>query len=129
MKPQGKTQRRHVGVWSWNSQVMWSKIEQGQPNECWSWTGARGPQSNLFGVKKGTKPQMTQLPRILYRDITGEDCEGMEVTHTCNNRYCCNPNHFMPVKLNTSRGRPPKDIEQRRKLQQGTLTPITWTKQ
>jgi hypothetical protein len=121
-----KNKRKQIGAWSWNSEILWSKIEQKEADDCWTWLGATGPHANLFGTKKNGRPQMSQLPRILYRDVTGLDCEGMEITHTCNNRYCANFSHLMALPLKS--GRPPKAIEEKRKLQQGTLTVIDWIK-
>lgn len=86
--------KKTVGAWTWNSEILWSKIVKLDNESCWAWLGAVGPQTNLFGARKNNKPQMTQTQRILYRDITGLDCEEYQIRHTCNNNYCLNPRHF-----------------------------------
>lgn len=84
-----------VGEWSWNSEVLWRKIKKPDGEQgCWTWVGATGPQTNLFGARKNGKAQMTQARRILYREVTGEDCGHLQITHTCGNAYCMNHNHF-----------------------------------
>jgi len=83
-----------VGEWTWNTEVLWSKIVKTDDDSCWAWLGAVGPQTNLFGARKNGKPQMTQTQRILYRDVTGEDCDDLQIRHSCGNAYCLNPSHF-----------------------------------
>lgn len=86
--------KKTIGDWTWNSQVLWSKIVDTDPDSCWAWLGAVGPQTNLFGVRKNGKAQMTQARRILYRDVYNEDCDDLQIRHTCGNKYCMNPHHF-----------------------------------
>lgn len=83
-----------VGEWTWNSDVLWSKVVKTGEDDCWAWIGSTGPHTNLFGAKKSGSPRMTQATRILYRDVTGEDCEHLQVKHTCHDPYCVNPKHF-----------------------------------
>lgn len=85
---------KSVGEWSWNSDILWSKIVQTEDYDCWAWLGAVGPQTNLYGAKRNGKPQMTQARRILFRDVTGEDCNDKQITMRCNNPYCMNWHHF-----------------------------------
>lgn len=89
-----KEQNKTVGEWTWNTEVLWSKIVQTDADSCWSWLGATGPQTNLFGARKNGKPQMTQTQRILYMDITGKDAANIQIKHQCKNAYCLNPRHF-----------------------------------
>jgi hypothetical protein len=61
---------------------------------CWAWLGSSGPNTNLFGAHKNNKGQMTQARRILYRDITGDDCDDLQITMRCKNAYCMNFGHM-----------------------------------
>ena len=88
-----KGKRKSVGEWTWNSDVLWSKIKQ-NPGECYEWLGSTGPNTNLFGAQRNGIGQMTQARRILYRDITGEDCSDLQITMRCMNAYCMNFEHF-----------------------------------
>jgi hypothetical protein len=95
-------EKKSVGEWQWNSTRLWSKIVKTGEDTCWAWIGSRGPMTNLFGAQKNGYGQMTQARRILYRDITGEDCDDLQITMTCKNAYCMNFGH-MEVKPNQRR--------------------------
>jgi hypothetical protein len=88
-----KGERKSVGIWTWNSDVLWSKINQDEPG-CYKWLGSTGPQTNLFGAQKNGVGQMTQARRILYMDVTGMDCQDIQITHRCGDPYCMNFEHF-----------------------------------
>lgn len=91
--------RKAVGEWQWNSTRLWSKIVKTDEDKCWAWLGSSGPNTNLFGAQKNGIGQMTQARRILYRDVTGEDCEDLQIKMRCKNAYCMNFEH-MEVKPN-----------------------------
>ena len=95
-------ERKMVGEWQWNSTRLWSKIVKTDADKCWAWLGSSGPNTNLFGAQKNGQGQMTQARRILYRDITGEDCDDLQITMKCMNAYCMNFEH-MDVKPNQRR--------------------------
>lgn len=86
--------KKTVGEWTWNTEVLNRKIIETDADKCWSWTGSRGPQTNLFGAKKSGKAQMTQARRILYMDKTNIDCSDVRITMKCKNPYCMNFAHF-----------------------------------
>lgn len=98
----GKTRiiTNRVGDWSWDSTSLHAKIQKGQPDECWTWTGSKGPHSNLFGAYKNNRTQMVQAHRILYMDTTGLDCADQSITHRCGNRFCANPSHLSGIRPN-----------------------------
>jgi len=83
-----------AGEWQWNSKILWSKIVQTDKDKCWAWLGASGPNTNLFGARRNGKAQMTQARRMLYSDITGEDCQDIQIKMKCKNAYCMNFEHF-----------------------------------
>ena len=83
-----------IGEWSWNTDILWSKIVKTEDDSCWAWIGSVGPQPNLFGARRLGKPQMTQARRVLYRDVYDEDCEDKQIKMRCKNAYCMNWHHF-----------------------------------
>lgn len=89
---------KSVGNWTWKDTLLWRKIQPACADQCWAWTGSTGPHANLFGARKktatGCKAQMTQVPRLIWMSITGQDLKDLEVKHNCGNRYCCNPQHM-----------------------------------
>jgi hypothetical protein len=88
------TELTQVGEWAWKSDLLWSKIRKGEDaDDCWAWLGSSSINSNLFGAYKNKFQQMTQATRIIYREVTGEDCEDLSFKHTCGNKHCCNPAH------------------------------------
>jgi hypothetical protein len=95
-------ERKSVGEWSWNSDVLWSRIVKTDDQSCHAWTGSRGPQTNLFGAQRLGQGQMTQARRILYRDVTGEDCDELQIRMNCGNPFCMNFLHI-EVKPNQRR--------------------------
>lgn len=98
----GKTRilDRSNGEWAWNTQRLNSKIEQGNPDECWIWKGAKGPQGNLIGAYKNGNQQMTQANRLIYAEHTNELIAKKQIRTTCLNKYCCNPNHMSDAPTN-----------------------------
>jgi len=92
-------QNKTIGAWSWNSDVLWNKIVKTDDDKCWAWIGSVGPQTNLFGGRKHGEAQMTQARRILYRDVFEQDCDELQIRHSCGNAFCMNWQHFV-VKPN-----------------------------
>lgn len=80
------------GDWSWNSDLLWSKVIK--TNKCWTWSGAHGPYGALFGAYKNNKQQMTQVRRLIWGEIHQCDITNIAVHHTCGNRMCVNPDHM-----------------------------------
>lgn len=90
-----KPEYKHIGPWSWNDEILWSKIETSFDTEqCWEYTGASSPTGGLFGARKNGVPQMTQARRLVFMSQTGQDVTPYQVTLKCANQMCCNPNHF-----------------------------------
>ena len=83
-----------IGAWSWDADSLLRKQQPGADNECWTWTGSKGPQGNLFGAFKNDRAQMTQANRLIYSTVTGKDAAGIAIKMRCANKHCCNPNHF-----------------------------------
>ena len=91
---------KFIGVWSWSSANFWSKIQKGDENACWTWTGSTSPYGPLFGVCKQKKDgkykqQMTQARRVLFAEHHGRSLGPREpVYHTCHNKNCMSPHHL-----------------------------------
>lgn len=85
---------KQIGQWTWNSSNVLSKVDRSDINGCHPWLGSQSPSAPLFGARKNNKAQMTQATRILYREIYNEDCEDIEITHSCGNKNCMNPSHW-----------------------------------
>lgn len=86
---------KHVGEWSWNNEILWSKVEVSlDAGECWLWQGAMSPTGALFGGRKNGRPQMSQARRFIWMSEHNEDASPHRFTMTCNNQQCVNPRHF-----------------------------------
>jgi len=38
-------QNKTIGEWTWNSEILWSKIVKTDDDSCWAWLGSVGPQT------------------------------------------------------------------------------------
>lgn len=72
----------------------WSKVEIGDPSECWEWQRGRSSQGyGKFGF--GSRSQGCGYShRVAYTVGVGEIPDGLSVLHRCDNRLCCNPSHL-----------------------------------
>lgn len=64
-----------------------SLIEIRGENECWPWRGRFFKQG--YGQLK-FRNQTFKAHRLAYETYCGPILKGMEVTHSCNNVWCCN---------------------------------------
>ena len=108
-----------IGQWTWNSRLLNSKVIEKGINDCWPATNfAQTEHAPLFGAIKNGRRQMSQATRILYRDWYNEDCEDLEITHSCGNKNCINKNHWEIVEIKTHGPKPTN-------VPQGQLKPVS----
>jgi hypothetical protein len=70
----------------------WSKVDCGDPGECWEWTGSktRAGYGRFWVGRKGTF-----ATRISFELSTGTQIpEELFVLHRCDNPSCVNPSHL-----------------------------------
>jgi len=67
----------------------WSRVQVGEPDECWPWEGSRF--QNGYGAVKYQGRQW-KAHRLAYHLCHGEIADS--ILHTCDNRPCCNPLHL-----------------------------------
>ena len=79
------------------------------PNGCWQWTGFID-KAGYGRINQGRRGGSILYAHVVsYEAVHGPTGDGLELDHTCRNRWCCNPNHLEAVthKVNALRGRSP----------------------
>lgn len=69
----------------------WSKVNKGEPDECWEWTASLGTKG--YG-QFGYEGKILGAHRVAYLLTHGEIPNGKQIAHTCHNKLCCNPAHL-----------------------------------
>jgi hypothetical protein len=78
----------------------WSKVRKGADDECWEWTGcinSTGYGNVGWGGSNYTAHRVAAWLCELVKSPSRpkHSSEKGHVLHKCDNRKCCNPNHFM----------------------------------
>ena len=86
-------------------EVLWSKVDVKNPNDCWPWIGSvtESGYGRTWINDKGyyahrvifnlANPNMIELSAPKNKKAQGF------LMHTCDNRICCNPNHLRVADL------------------------------
>lgn len=80
----------------------WSKVDIGNPNECWEWQGYRGKGNGMpqFPWRRPGISNSTQHhPQRVAMWFTWGDLGFAGVKSICGNKYCCNPFHLIPQNI------------------------------
>lgn len=71
--------------------AFWSRVDRGQPDDCWLWRGARDQQGYgkvwFCGIS-------LRANRLAYELGTGSPLGANHALHKCDNPPCCNPAHL-----------------------------------
>lgn len=80
----------------------WSRVEKGEPNECWNWTGYTVGAG--YGVMRVHGKQYL-VHRLSYVLHGGTIPSGDTVDHLCFNKVCVNPAHLDTCSLRENQRR------------------------
>ena len=87
---------KKIGAWEFDRIRLWSKIDTTPDlNGCHNSNSSMSPSGALMGGWKNSRQQMCQIRRFVQMDITNEDISEVQVSLSCANQRCCNPEHFV----------------------------------
>lgn len=83
-------------------------VDRREPEQCWPWKAAL---RNGYGAIKHEKVILSAHV-VAFRIAKGEIPDGMLVTHSCDNRQCCNPDHLFAGTVTQNN----VEMQERRKI-------------
>lgn len=72
----------------------WSKVNIGNPNECWEWGSSRNKKGYGQFTLYDRKSFNVKAHRMAWEVTNGKIPDGLFVCHHCDNPPCCNPAHL-----------------------------------
>lgn len=73
---------------------LWEKVNIGEPEDCWPFTGATAHGYGRIGLP-GKESGIAPAHRVVaLHYLPAPKPEQTQVRHLCGNRICCNPNHL-----------------------------------
>lgn len=75
-----------------NRKDWWSKVDKGNPDDCWCWK--QSVASHGYGQTWDGKHVLVAHRVAWSLHHSQQVPEGLTVDHICRNRLCCNPNHL-----------------------------------
>ena len=73
------------------AESFWTKVDVGEPDDCWLWKQSSG--SHGYGQTWDGKTVLL-AHRVAWTLTNGEITDGLTIDHICRVRRCCNPNHL-----------------------------------
>jgi hypothetical protein len=74
-----------------SARTFWSYVDQGGPDECWMWLGARDTDGYGLRCFDG---HTTGAHKVAWMLTNGSIPQGLHVLHSCDVRGCVNPAHL-----------------------------------
>lgn len=99
----GHSTKKFTGRLDWLHRTVdrfWSKVDRGEPDECWPWLGTKqlpnpaGMVYGSFGLTENGRSRTYRAHRFAYVLANGEIPDDYVIMHTCDNPLCVNPGHL-----------------------------------